>query len=111
MSLQTLVEGMVLEVHITEIPAAPLTPGKDPLTPTKTGGDEGTITEGAITEGPTKEPREESIVLKWFHIEPAPLVELYTRFGSDVRQECVCVCVWCVDSFMCALCVLMCCWL
>ncbi len=111
MSLQTLVEGMVLEVHITEIPAAPLTPGKDPLTPTKTGGDEGTITEGTITEGPTIEPREESIVLKWFHIEPAPLVELYTRFGSDVRQECVCVCVWCVDSFMCALCVLMCCWL
>lgn len=72
-SLQALVEGMVLEVHITGQTTQPLSPTGQPISPdTKDATNEDTA------------PTEQSNLLKWFHIEPAPLVELYTRYGSDV---------------------------
>ena len=69
-SLQALVEGLVLEVHITGQTSS--------NTPPSPSTDQNPVSEDKETEG-------ECPVMKWFHIEPAPLVELYTKFGSDVR--------------------------
>lgn len=70
-SLQALVEGLVLEVHITGQTSSDA--------PSSSSTDQNPVSEDKETEG-------ECPVMKWFHIEPAPLVELYTKFGSDVSS-------------------------
>ncbi len=75
-SLQTQVEGMVLEVHVTETPSTPLTPGREPPS----------NKDAPLSNKDTPPNTKESPVLQWFHIEPAPLVELYSRYGSNVSE-------------------------
>jgi len=92
-TLQSLVEGMILEVHITGHSNAPVSPNlikTEPPSDSPTSPDEPPSSDADQTTTEVAEPeaseKTEKALLKWFHIPPTPLVELYTKFGSDVSK-------------------------
>ena len=75
--LQSLVEGVVLEVHITGNTTTSPPKPMDQTSPVKT--------ESPGSDSPSDE-LEDSAVQQCFRVPPAPLVELYMQFGTQVSQ-------------------------
>lgn len=71
--LQSLVEGVVLEVHITGNTTISISKSSDQTSPVKTE-DPGSPTDELV----------DSAIQKCFRVPPAPLVELYMQFGTQV---------------------------
>lgn len=75
LALQSLLEGMMLEVHITGWAA--------------TADDSSTLTVAEVEASQTDDNGETPMTKA-----SLPMVELYTQFGSQVRRLCVCKYKW-----------------